>query len=149
MINNANLNLKSNQTTGKPRFSPAVLVSKKWLLPTLLVLLAMGVMVRLGYWQLNRLEQRRARNAFITRQLALPPLELTGSADLPADLADLNIRQATAQGQFDYNRQIALKLQSWQGRPGIHLVTPLVLPGGAEAVLVDRGFIPQDEAAPE
>ena len=37
--------------------------SRKWILATLLVLAAMGVMIRLGIWQLDRLEKRRAFNA--------------------------------------------------------------------------------------
>lgn len=139
--------LETRQPKITTRRLPALL-SRQWLLATLLVLAGLGVLVRLGFWQLDRLAQRQARNAHITQQLALPPLPLTGSESLPADLATLDIRQAVATGEFDFARQVALKAQTWQGAPGIHLITPLLLPSG-EAVLVDRGWLPFDQSAPE
>ncbi len=131
--------------------SPArllALFSRRWLPSTLLVLLGMVVLVRLGFWQLDRLEQRRDRNAQLAAQLAQSPLELTGAAALPADVTGLKNRRIVARGEFDFEHQIGLKAQTWRGEPGIHLVTPLRLASG-EAVLVDRGWIPVDESAPE
>ena len=121
---------------------------RRWRWTTLLVLAAMAVMVRLGFWQLDRLAQRRARNAQIARQLALPPLDLT-DAPLPADPNVLKNRRVTVRGQFDFTRQVALLYQNWMGTPGIHLVAPLRIEGSNRAVLVDRGWIPEAEAAPE
>jgi surfeit locus 1 family protein len=112
---------------------------------TLVVLLGMAFLARLGFWQLDRLEQRRARNAEITRQLALPPLPLNRQS-LPDDLESLKYRRAGARGEFDTSRQVALLYQDWMGAPGIHLVAPLVLDGTSQAVLVDRGWLPQDQA---
>ncbi|MFQ5611032.1 MAG: SURF1 family protein [Anaerolineae bacterium] len=139
-----------NVSAGASRsaFSVATLFNRQWWWTTLLVLAAMAVMVRLGFWQLDRLAQRRARNAEIVQQLSLPPLLLSGEAlpDAPARLKD---RRATARGRFDFSHQVALKLQNWQNRPGIHLVAPLVIDGGDKAVLVDRGWLPEAEAAAE
>jgi surfeit locus 1 family protein len=125
------------------------LFSRRWWWSTLLVLAAMAVMIRLGFWQLDRLAQRRARNAEIAHQLALPPLSLNDNSPLSDDLASLKTRQATARGSLDLSRQVALKYQNWNGSPGIHLITPLMIEGSSRAVLVDRGWIPQAEAAPE
>ncbi|MCG3211671.1 MAG: hypothetical protein FOGNACKC_05317 [Anaerolineae bacterium] len=133
--------------TTKSPVRPLALFSRRWLPSTLLVLMGMAVLVRLGFWQLDRLEQRRAHNAQLAAQLAQPPLELTGAAGLPANVADLKNRRIVARGEFDFERQIGLKAQTWQGEPGIHLVTPLRLASG-EAVLVDRGWVPVDESAP-
>ncbi len=139
--------LETRQPKLTARRLPAIF-SRQWLLSTVLVLAGMVVLVRLGFWQLDRLAQRQARNAYIEQQLALPPLGLSGSEALPADLSALNLRQAEAGGEFDFARQVALKAQTWQGAPGIHLITPLRLPSG-EAVLVDRGWLPFDQSAPE
>lgn len=116
---------------------------------TLLVLAAIAGLVRLGFWQLERLEQRRARNAQIAHQLALPPVALTPGFSLPGDLAQLKNRRVVAQGEFDFSQQVALLYQNRQGAPGLHLMAPLVLADGSTAVLVDRGWIPQTAAAPE
>lgn len=129
--------------------SPTVFFNKRWWLSTLLVLVAMGVMARLGVWQLNRLAQRQARNAQTVHQLSLPPLSLNNGDPLPVDLTTLKLRQATASGTFDFSRQVALTQQNWLGSPGIHLITPLIVEGSNQAVLVDRGWIPYDESAPD
>lgn len=128
---------------------PLILFSRQWWLATLLVLAAMVVLVRLGFWQLNRLEQRRTRNAEITQKLSLPPLSLSDKDSLPNDLTQLKNRRVTAKGEFDFANQVALKLQNWQGSPGIHLITPLVFADSSQAVLVNRGWIPQEEPLPE
>jgi surfeit locus 1 family protein len=103
------------------------------------------VLARLGIWQLDRLQQRRARNAEFVRHVSAEPLTLTGEP-LPAEPADLKDRLAVAKGQFDFDQQIILTQQSWQGRPGVHLVTPLFIEGSKKAVLVDRGWIPAADA---
>jgi surfeit locus 1 family protein len=103
------------------------------------------VLARLGIWQLDRLQQRQARNAEFVRHVSAEPLTLTGEP-LPAEPADLKDRLAVAKGQFDFDQQIILTQQSWQGRPGVHLVTPLSIEGSKKAVLVDRGWIPAADA---
>jgi surfeit locus 1 family protein len=118
--------------------------SRKWILTTLLVFLAMGVMARLGKWQLDRLDQRRAFNARVQEQLDAPPLELSGEA-LNADLDRMEYRQVQVMGEYDPDQQIALRNQAMNGQWGVHLVTPLRISGSDRAVLVDRGWIPADD----
>ncbi len=122
------------------------LVSRRWLLTTVLVLGGMAVLVRLGFWQLDRLEQRQARNALLVEQLAAAPLDLNAGS-LPDDLTQITNHRAVARGQFDFAHQVALTQQNWEGQPGVHLVVPLLLEGRDEAVLVDRGWIPFEESA--
>jgi surfeit locus 1 family protein len=122
--------------------------NRQWWWTTLLVLAAIGVMARLGVWQLDRREQRRARNADIMQKLALPPIALNDGG-LPPDLADLKNRLATARGEYDLARQVALTQQHWNNSPGFHLVAPLVFQGASQAVLVDRGWLPAGELAVE
>ena len=50
--------------------------SRVWIPATLFVLLGASVCVRLGFWQLDRLEQRRAFNAQVASMRALDPLNL-------------------------------------------------------------------------
>jgi surfeit locus 1 family protein len=134
-----------------PRFRLSwllTLFNRQWWWATLVVLLGMAVLARLGFWQLDRLEQRRARNAEIVQQLALPPLPLTGET-LTDDLSSSKYRQASARGEFDFSHQVALLYQNYKDTPGTHMITPLVLEGSPQAVLVDRGWLPTDQAAPE
>lgn len=123
------------------------LFSRRWLGGTLLVLFAMGLFIRLGIWQLDRLEQRRAQNAELQAVLDLPPLDL--AEPLPDAPDALENRLATVTGRYDYANERVLLLQPWQSQPGVRLVTPLVIEGesaqsgGETAVLVNRGWVPQ------
>lgn len=118
---------------------------RRWLLTTILVFLGTALCVRLGIWQLDRLEQRRAFNARYESMRALPPLDLN-SADLQA-LAEMEWRAATVAGEYDFGNQIAIRNQYHGDQYGYHLLTPLRFAG--TAVLVDRGWIPADgNAAP-
>jgi surfeit locus 1 family protein len=124
------------------------LFGRQWLISTLVVLAGMAVLARLGIWQLDRLEQRRARNVELRQALEATPLDLA-AYQMPASTDELKNRDVVVRGKFDYSQQVYLKLQSWNGRPGGHLVTPLVIEGGETAVLVDRGWIPDSDAAVE
>jgi surfeit locus 1 family protein len=122
------------------------LFNRKWWWVTLVVIAGVALLVRLGIWQLDRLEQRRAQNAQLVQALEAPPFDLA-EAPLPRDLEALKDRKVMVRGQFDFERQMALKLQNWRGQAGVHLITPLLIEGRDTAVLVDRGWIPEAEAA--
>jgi len=57
----------------------------------------------------------------------------------------LELRRAQARGTYIAERQLLMEGQSHQHRPGYRVWTPLVLADGA-AVVVDRGWIPQDRS---
>ena len=114
---------------------------KRWWV-TLLVLLGMGVLGRLGIWQLDRLEERRAANAQLELALSEPPFELTADFSV-TNLRQLKDRLVFAQGQYDFAYQGIIKLQNFRGQAGAHVVAPLVLADGETAVLVNRGWVPE------
>lgn len=121
-----------------------ILFSRRWWWATLLVLLGMGAMIRLGIWQLDRLEQRRAQNAELAAALEADPLPL--HHNLPsASPEELKDRKVLVRGEYDFAEQLILKVQNWGGRAGVHLITPLRIAGRDTAVLVDRGWIPDAE----
>jgi len=123
--------------------------SRRWLLATLLVLAGMALCVRLGIWQLDRLDKRRAYNARVQAQIDQPPLTLAGEA-LNEDLYNMEYRPVKVSGTYDFSQQIAIINQSYGNEWGVHLVTPLVISGTAigtpkQAILVDRGWIPHQD----
>lgn len=105
-------------------------------------LLVAGVCVRLGIWQLRRLHQRRAHNALVAAARARPELDLRAGLPLPID--SLRDRRLRARGAYDYTRERLWHGRSYEGIPGVDLVTPLRLPDGS-AVLVDRGWAPSPD----
>jgi len=124
------------------------LFSRHWFLTTLLALAAVSVLIRLGIWQLDRLSQRRAFNASVIAQQTAAPLALDSST-LSEDWGHMEYRAVTATGTYDHAQQVILRNQVWQTRPGMHLLTPLVISGTNQAVLVDRGWIPSEDSAPD
>ena len=104
-------------------------------------LLVAAACVRLGVWQVDRLRQRRSRNAQVLAHRSRPPLLVTGA--LSADSA--RDRRLSARGVYDYTHERLWRARSYEGVPGVDLVTPLRLPDGT-AVLVDRGWAPSPDA---
>lgn len=110
----------------------------------MLVIAAVLVMIRLGFWQLDRLHQRRAFNARVEEQLTRSAIELNPN-NLDTDLFNMEYREGIVRGEYDFDRQVVLRNQDWQGRLGVHVVTPLIIQGSEQAILVDRGWIPYED----
>ena len=119
-----------------------VMLSREWLLTTLLVLVGSAVCVRLGIWQLDRLQQRRTFNAHVEAMWSAPPLTLTG-VSMAEGLTTMEYRAVQVSGTYDFANQVALRNSYFQGQYGYYLLTPLLLNDGS-AVLVERGWIPAD-----
>lgn len=119
------------------------MISRRWIITTIVVVAAAAVMIRLGIWQLDRLEQRRAFNQQVQAQISKPVLILNFWKETE-NLPLMEYRQITVEGRYDLKNEIALKNQHWQNQSGVHLVTPLLISGRDQAVLIDRGWIPSD-----
>lgn len=116
------------------------LLSRRWRFATLLVIAGTLVLIRLGIWQLDRLEGRRAFNAQVLAARSMPPLDL--NSELPDHIEEMEWRPVYVTGTYDFENQIALRNRYHEDQLGYHLITPLRFPG--MAVLVDRGWIPAD-----
>ncbi|HEX6369666.1 MAG TPA: SURF1 family protein [Longimicrobium sp.] len=110
------------------------------------ILAMCALCVRLGFWQLDRLEQRRARNAAIRAATAQPPLRLDAAAPaaLASDPQSFAWRRAEAAGRYHHAGDMVVRGRSREGRPGVHLVSPLVLADG-RVVMVNRGWVPSPD----
>ncbi len=135
----------SNETrpVSVPRVPLLLLFSARWILPTLLVLLGMAGLAGLGFWQLDRLEQKRNYNAATLAKLAASPVDVhtLGGEWSVEELAD---RRAVATGAFDYSRQVGIKNKFYKDALGVNLFTPFHLTDSDLVLMVDRGWIPPD-----
>ncbi|HXV86194.1 MAG TPA: SURF1 family protein [Gemmatimonadales bacterium] len=109
--------------------------------------LAALVCGRLGLWQLDRLDQRRAVNASIEAGLAAPPLSAESVWSATNETAaTLGYRRVRLRGRWDLDRQILVVARSLNGVPGVHVVTPLRSPEeDGPALLVERGWAPSPD----
>ena len=114
------------------------LARPRWIGLTVFAVLIVGVCVRLGMWQLDRLEGRREFNARYAAGLDAAPRPLE---ELLADGGALAYRRAIATGRFDTGHEVILYGRALEGQAGNHVLTPLVLHDG-RAIIVDRGWVP-------
>lgn len=109
---------------------------------SLVILVVALVCVRLGIWQLHRLEQRRARNAATVARMRETPIILSSFL---MDSTGILFRRTRITGEYDDEHTIVAAGRSFHGLPGVYILTPLRV-GGA-AVLVNRGWMPSADAA--
>jgi cytochrome oxidase assembly protein ShyY1 len=123
------------------------LLTRQWVILTLVGLLLMPAMVRLGIWQMHRHESEDANNARMAHALAAAsvPLESLTRPGATVPAAD-DFRTVTVRGHYDPAHQVVVRHRTSadDSTIGYYLVTPLILTDG-RAVLVNRGWIPAQD----
>ncbi|TDT25873.1 cytochrome oxidase assembly protein ShyY1 [Streptomyces sp. BK208] len=121
------------------------LLSRQWVILTLVAVLLIPTMIRLGFWQLHRYEERTARNDLVARALEASPVPV-GSLTAPGRKITTRerYRTVTAEGRFDTDREVVVRRRTdSDDNIGYHVLTPFVLADG-KVMLVNRGWIPAD-----
>lgn len=103
--------------------------------------------VSLGFWQLRRLDERRAFNATLTVRTSLPVADITSLVPDPTDPpANAAYRRVSATGVYDPDDEVVVVGRSRNTLAGNHVVTPLLV-GGTE-LMVNRGWVPLEDSHP-
>ena len=110
-----------------------------WLLTTAAVLVV-GVTFSLGQWQLRRAAQKQNLQLAIEAQSNQSILKALDLAD-PDVLKDAVHRRATLKGVWRAEHTVFLDNRQMNGRTGLVAVTPLVLDGTGQIILVQRGWV--------
>lgn len=109
-----------------------------------LALLAATLFARLGAWQVSRLHEKQAFNALVRGRLDSAIVDF---AHAPHDAEHARFRRVRVSGAWDAAHEMVLTGRSRDGSPGVHLLTPLRIPGSDTALLVNRGWIYAPDAA--
>jgi surfeit locus 1 family protein len=96
------------------------------------------VCVRLGFWQLGRLAERRTFNAELLSRAETAPVDFSA---LPTDTGEAHFRRVALKGTYDFDHEIVVTNRTRNGSPGVNIITPLRMAGSDTAVLVNRGWI--------
>lgn len=91
---------------------------------------------RLGFWQLDRHNERKNSNAQITARLVEAPVALEGLR--PDSFA--RFKRVRLTGRYDYANEMVLTSRGRHGAPGVHVITPLKLESSDSSILVNRGW---------
>jgi cytochrome oxidase assembly protein ShyY1 len=123
------------------------LFSPKWLGFHLLVIVLIVTMVNLGFWQLRRLDERKAFNRELSARIHEAPAPLGDVLTPGTDPDAVEWRSVTASGTYLPAEQFAVVNRSQDGIGGTMAVTPLRLADG-RVLLVERGFMPATTPPP-
>ncbi len=118
----------------KPRQS-----NRFWLL-TLVAVLAVGITLSLGRWQLSRAAEKEQYQASV--EARGQEATLAASALLESGKGDALIhRHIEVRGQWLEDKTVFLDNRQMNAKPGFYVLTPFQLEGRAEVVLVQRGWV--------
>ena len=110
----------------------------RFFIPAFLIITTLVLLISLGFWQLDRADEKRA----IEDQIASAnsgDVELVTSVEFLKDKEYYHVRlQGSYIGdkQFSYDNQIVDQIS------GYYVLTPFILKGASKAILINRGFIP-------
>lgn len=109
------------------------------LLATLGVVMLLPVLVSLGFWQLDRAEQKRAIQSEYDARSRDERVAI-GSQLQAAD--DLRFYRVVVHGTYEPRYQVLIDNRVQDGRVGYYVITPLRIGNSSTLVLVNRGWVP-------
>lgn len=111
--------------------------------PTVASLIALGILLALGQWQLERRDWKLDLIARMEARLSAPTISIGDiEAARALDLAAHEFRHVEVPGTFLHDKEMHWFTQAPDLGPGYDVITPLRLADGSY-VLVDRGFVPE------
>jgi cytochrome oxidase assembly protein ShyY1 len=117
------------------------MLSRRWFLFAItVVVLAYGCWL-LGEWQFHRLQDRETTNTQTRQNLTADPAPVADvlAAGRPSRTSD-EWRRVSATGRYLPDQSVVIRYQTRDGASGVDIVTPLLTEDGT-ALLVDRGWL--------
>lgn len=113
-------------------------MSLRFILPSILITATFAFLVSLGFWQLERADEKRGIEASIKQAN-------TGSVELikkEEGLQSKEYYEVRLQGKYLSDKQFIYDNQIVDQVSGYYVLTPYALEGQSKAILINRGFIP-------
>ena len=110
--------------------------------PSLATLLVLPLFLSLGFWQLDRAEQKRTLHHEFESRQAASRVDLNKEDDLRNNFDQLHWRKVIMEGVFSRDINILLDNQVQGGIAGYFVYTPFELKEQDTWVLVNRGWVP-------
>lgn len=113
-------------------------MSLRFILPSILITATFAFLVSLGFWQLERADDKSSIEASIKQAN-------TGSVELikkEEGLQSKEYYEVRLQGKYLSDKQFIYDNQIVDQVSGYYVLTPYALEGQSKAILINRGFIP-------
>lgn len=114
-------------------------IFKPGIFPTIVTLLILPVLLNLGFWQLDRAEEKRELIELFKKQNNSGPLLITETTKIDATL---NYRNSEVEGNYNLSKMIFIDNKIHQGKTGVYVLTPFKLKDSEYSILVNRGWVP-------
>ncbi|MBI3547223.1 MAG: SURF1 family protein [Gammaproteobacteria bacterium] len=112
------------------------------LMPSVIAAILLPLFLYLGYWQLQRAQEKRVLQAQYDARAGGALVQVEPRLQ-PA--AALQFYRVVARGYYEPERQILIDNRVHQGQAGYEIITPLRLQNSDVRLLVNRGWIPLGE----
>ncbi|MBM7520534.1 SURF1 family cytochrome oxidase biogenesis protein [Nocardioides nitrophenolicus] len=120
------------------------LLSRRWVLFFLAIILVGWATWWLGEWQFGRLEDRKEQNAVVRANEQRDPIDVAEVLAPGREVAEEDQwRLVTATGEYVRDDTVVVRYRTRNGYPGVEVVVPLVTTSGT-TLLVDRGWYGTD-----
>jgi surfeit locus 1 family protein len=110
----------------------------RFFIPAFLIIATLALLITLGFWQLDRADEKRAIEDQVANANA-NIAELITDVDL---LSEKEYYHVHLQGSYVGDKQFIYDNQIVDQISGYYVLTPFVLKGDSRAILINRGFIP-------
>ena len=108
------------------------------ILPLIVFACLLALLLRLGFWQLNRADEKQE---FLANQQEKMHRQALPIGKLLADNNDLRYRRTVLEGHYDVRHQFLIDNQIQAGKVGYFVLTPFILDTEQKVVLVNRGWV--------
>lgn len=125
--------------------NPSILQFQPQPIPTVAAVVLITLFLLLGFWQLERAEQKRNLADILDIRHKLPPFRLTEKTAADEQFEHRNL---SAEGIFIPEKTIFIENRKYMGRSGFHVITPLSVNGSSHYLLVNRGWVAEQKNHP-
>ena len=104
-------------------------------------------MLNLGFWQLNRLDEKRKFNSVLSTHSSTPVQSLDEAVPAKWNKATSEWLRVSVSGSYDFSKAVTIINRSQDGTAGYNSVVPFTSTNN-RTILVNRGFVPLVMEAP-
>ena len=104
-------------------------------------------MLNLGFWQLNRLDEKRKFNSVLSTHSSTPVQSLDEAVPAKWNKATSEWLRVSVTGSYDFSKAVTIINRSQDGTAGYNSVVPFTSTNN-RTILVNRGFVPLVMEAP-
>src|SRR6476659_2440830 len=124
----------------RPASAPSQRLRARAVVTLVATLAGVTLAARLGFWQLNRADQKIALQTSLEARSREPVLDGQSLARSPLAAEAQHHRRVSLRGRWLAERTVFLDNRQMDGKVGFFIVTPLALIPGSGVVLVQRGW---------